>query len=285
MIVEYATTAAAFTLANFKADIAGLIAGTITTVSGLSSSCDKTKTVMTGTYPASTYTLENGTSWTFSKVHHRYSGVKHYFRLVWTDASNRITSIVQSQGYTSGTDTLVNSYSNTTTITATPYYPGDPFPIKFILIVAQESVVLYSKGDGATGYFQAYAIVDITKNSLSAYHTTSALQGFYDFSYNYFSSPYMVQRTASGVETYATQSSIVPTYTNTGLYTDENSKYVIIETPFVITNTNFMNQPFYLYGIYCLPNIGTTIIPNEIKYNTNTRIRLNGTANPVVPIN
>lgn len=106
MLVKYRMVAGA-TLADMKADIHKIIAGQITTVADFSSSCDKTNTVIYGSYPTGVYTVENAGTYTYSKTHNQDSSYKHYFRLVW--GATYLDQIILAQGYTSGTNTLVNS--------------------------------------------------------------------------------------------------------------------------------------------------------------------------------
>jgi hypothetical protein len=93
-----------------KADITGIITGTITSTSSLSSGADTANCAIYGNYPTGIYTVSNSGSSTYAKVHNAYNTYTHYIRMGW-DGSTGLSSISLAQSYTSGTDTLVNSYS------------------------------------------------------------------------------------------------------------------------------------------------------------------------------
>jgi len=107
MIVKYRMNSTC-TLANMKADINKIILGTATSPADFSSGCDTANTVFYGTYPSSIYAVVNAGSSTYSKKHNDYgASYTHYFRLTYD--STKLQTIALANGYTSGTDTLVNS--------------------------------------------------------------------------------------------------------------------------------------------------------------------------------
>ena len=131
MLVKYRMAAGA-TLADMKADIHKIIAGQISVVADFSASCDKTNTVIYGSYPTGVYTVEDAGTYTYSKTHNQDSSYKHYFRLVW--GSTYLDQIILAQSYTSGTNTLVNSttssvwrYAFETGFSATNYTGMDSY--------------------------------------------------------------------------------------------------------------------------------------------------------------
>lgn len=117
MIIRYRMNSSC-TLANLKTDLHNIISGNITTTADFSAGCDKTNSVIYGTYPTGTYSVQNASTYTYSKIHNDYgAGTTHYFRLSFD--STQLTGLTLAQSYTSGTDTLVNSQSLTTERDAT----------------------------------------------------------------------------------------------------------------------------------------------------------------------
>ena len=106
MLVRYRMLAGA-TLADLKSDIHKIISGAISTTADFSTSCDKTNTVIYGSYPTGVYTVQDAASYTYSKTHSQYAGTTHYFRLVY--GATNLDQIVLAQSYTAGTNTLVNT--------------------------------------------------------------------------------------------------------------------------------------------------------------------------------
>jgi hypothetical protein len=106
MLVKYRMNSTA-TLTTLKADLHKIISGQITTVADFGTGCDKTNTLVYGTYPTGKYTVENAGTYTYSKVHGQYSDTTHYFRLNF--GATYLDSISLSKSYTSGTNTLVNA--------------------------------------------------------------------------------------------------------------------------------------------------------------------------------
>lgn len=106
MLVKYRMLAGA-TVADLKADIHKIIAGTVSTTADFSNSCDKTNTLIFGSYPTGKYSVQHAGTYTYSKVHSQYNDVTHYFRLNW--GAGGLDTVDLAQSYTSGTNTLVNS--------------------------------------------------------------------------------------------------------------------------------------------------------------------------------
>ena len=114
MIIRYRMNSTC-TLANLKTDLHNIISGNITTTADFSSGCDKTNSVIYGTYPTGIYSVQNAGTYTYSKIHNDYgAGTTHYFRLSFD--STKLTGITLAQSYTSGTDTLINSQSLSTEV-------------------------------------------------------------------------------------------------------------------------------------------------------------------------
>lgn len=106
MLVKYRMVSGA-TVADLQSDIHKIISGAISTVSDFSNSCDKTNTLIFGTYPTGKYAVQDAGTYTYSKVHSQYPGTTHYFRLNW--GASGLDTVNLAQSYTAGTNTLVNS--------------------------------------------------------------------------------------------------------------------------------------------------------------------------------
>lgn len=172
MLIRYRTNDSC-TLQNFKDDLNNLITGAVTTVNGLSSGVNKTASVIYGSYPTGTYSRVNGTTYTYSKAHNDATTSKtHYFRLNFD--STKLTTIQLAQSYTSGTDTLVNSYTTTTNITPTAYKALKPFGID--IIINNKMLAIFAPTSGIL-----IAILDLGHSSTTRTYTNSMLMGIQDF--------------------------------------------------------------------------------------------------------
>ena len=152
------------TYANMKADITGILTGTITTTGGLSAGADTANSTVYGTYPSGIYSVSNSGTSTYAKIHNAYNTYTHYYRMGW-DGSTSLTSVSLAQSYTSGTDTLVNSYSYSlpTALAVQSYQPID--------IVVTNSCVFFS----CPAYGINFGIFDIGHSGLTRAFTSSAL--------------------------------------------------------------------------------------------------------------
>jgi len=147
-----------------KADITGIITGTITSTGSLSSGADTAHCAVYGTYPGGSYTVSNSDTDTYAKVHNSYNTTTHYFRLGW-DGSTGLSSISLAQSYTSGTDTLVNSYNYSFGFTLVPqtYQAID-------IIVNTNCFYINAPSQGVS-----VGIFDIGHNGLTRTYTDSML--------------------------------------------------------------------------------------------------------------
>lgn len=172
MLVRYRMNSTC-TLANMQTDINNIILGNVTNVSQLSSGADQTNSVIYGSYPTGKYARVNGTSYTYSKVHNDASTSKtHYFRLTY-DAT-QLTTFALAQSYTSGTDTLVNSYAATVNIQRFPFVPAIQNGID--IVISDKVFVIMAPQSGSL-----IGIVDIGHNSVSRAYTNSMLMVLQDF--------------------------------------------------------------------------------------------------------
>lgn len=159
MLVRYRTDSGT-TISDFKADLDGIIQGTITSVNQLSTTA-RTNSTIVGSYPTGKYTRVNQTSYTYSKAHNEVAGYTHYFRLTFD--STMLTTVTLASGYTSGTDTLLNSTATSVNIQNFRYDSAYPtaFDIiindKFIFFCAPQSNTYLGLFDlGHTGITRAY---------------------------------------------------------------------------------------------------------------------------------
>ena len=109
MLVRYRTTGNQ-TLANFQADLNSIITGGVGSTNDLSAPA-RTYSSIYGTYPNGIYSRVNATTYTYSKAHNVIAGYTHYFRFGFS--ATQLTTWDLAQSYTSGTDSLVNTYQKT----------------------------------------------------------------------------------------------------------------------------------------------------------------------------
>jgi hypothetical protein len=169
MLVRYRCTSIP-TMAQLKADIDGIIQGTITAPSQLSAPAQTS--VFYGTYPTGKYARVNQTSYTYSKVHNSDSNYTHYFRLTFDSTS--LASITLAQGYTSGTDTLLNTKVTTTAIT--PAIFDSNYPMYIDIVVSTKMLCIMAPNSGS--YF---GIFDIGHNGVTRAYTSSMMMCAFDF--------------------------------------------------------------------------------------------------------
>lgn len=168
MLVRYRTTKD-LTLTDFKADLDGIIQGTITQASQLSTSA-KDNSVFYGTYPTGTFTRVNGTSYTYSKTHNEIAGKTHYFRLTFDSVA--LASFTVAKGYTSGTDTLLNTYNSNVGIAPFPY---DIYYKYSVDIIVNEKMIGIFTQNGSSFSFN-----DIGHTGVSRAYTDSMMMAFVD---------------------------------------------------------------------------------------------------------
>lgn len=171
MLVKYRMLQS-ITLQQFRDDIVGLIAGTITNVSSLSAGCDKANSSISGTYPTGKYALVNATSNTFSKIHSTDGSTTDFFRLNF--AANSLQSIALAQTYVSGTDTLVNSVANTVNIVTNAYNPTYPLYSSGLTMVIANSCIHFTSVTSGT----SVGIHDLGESGVTATYPASMKMAF-----------------------------------------------------------------------------------------------------------
>ena len=171
MLVRYRLNSSC-TLQNFKDDINNIILGNVSTVANLSSGADQTNSVIYGTYTPAIYARVNATTYTYSKVHNTFSSYTHYFRLTFD--STQLTTIALAQSYTSGTDTLVNSYASTVNIQRFTF--NSVLQNGIDIIVSGKMLVFIAPQSS-----KMIGIVDLGNSSTTRTYTNSMLMMLQDF--------------------------------------------------------------------------------------------------------
>jgi len=249
------------TIAQFKADIDGIIQGTITQVNQLSAPAQSNSSFY-GSYPTGTFTRVNSTSYTYSKTHNTESKT-HYFRLTFD--STQLTTITLAQGYTSGTDTLLNSTAKTVNIQCFKYDVN--YPASIDIIVNDKMIYFQASQSGVQA-----GILDMGHNGVTRAYSDSMLMAYHDLNdiINTDNSSYTTQLQLFLVNNNASHGASVPyTYNLDTLSYGSASPGYITTTPlkkatttksvFIIENTVYMytysngNALNSIYGLYKLP--------------------------------
>lgn len=264
MLVRYRLSSES-TLANFQADIDGIIQGTITQVNQLSAPA-QANTIFYGSYPTGAFTRVNGTSYTYSKVHNSVTSKTHYFRLTFDAA--QLTTITLAQGYTSGTDTLLNTSAQPVNIQRFIY--DSNYPESLDIIVNDKMLFFRSAQSGV-----ALGIFDIGHSGVTREYADSMLMMFQDMSnvpdfktntggtipytYNFDSLSYGTVTTSVFSQS--------PIKKNTAL-----KKVAVFENPISVTSTQTGSTLNLLYGAYKIPI--PSIISGKLYQDTANLYRL-----------
>lgn len=262
MLVRYRTNST-LTEQQMTDDIVGLIEGTITTVNDLSNGCDKTATTIIGTYPNSIYVKVNGTTNTFSKAHNLDNSIVHYFRLTFSGTT--MTTFSFARSYTAGTDTLVNSQSETVDLTAEPYSTEDQYPIGIDIIITSRCIhfsTIYNAN--SFGFF------DAGSNGITSTYTDHMRMVYlnlrddaYIFGYGYnLLGPY------SG---YGLISGTINNLNLPLLKNNETGAAMTIENPVFVSS---INQGHAAHGVYGISKLGLNLMASGTVYNTSATARL-----------
>jgi hypothetical protein len=171
MLVRYRTTGNQ-TLANFQQDLNNIITGSVAATTDLTTPA-RTYSSIYGTYPVGIYSRVNATTYTYSKAHNVIAGYTHYFRFGFS--ATQLTTWDLAQSYTSGTDTLVNTYQKTgLNINPTINYDLN-YPVGIDIIVNSKCIVLQ-----AIQSAQVQGIFDLGHNGVTRAYTSSMLMAFQD---------------------------------------------------------------------------------------------------------
>lgn len=253
MIVKYSVLPS-ITSGQFASDIVGIISGSITNTAGLSAGADTAHSSFTGNYPSSSIiTLVNAGSNTFSKVHGIDSGYTHYFRL--TFGSSVLTSMSLAQGYTVGTDTLLNSYTQTVNVSPYPYTTTQQFPSTITIVLTSKCVYISSPYAG-----QSFGIFDLTANGITTRYTSSMKMALIQLQTGSYAIPYtyaLTGQTTADAGTSVGYTSLSGNLTNVNSPIpkfDENKQIVMIENPVFIQDYIHGYELFGIYNLFKIPN-------------------------------
>jgi hypothetical protein len=171
MLVRYRTTGNQ-TLANFQQDLNNIITGGVAATTDLTTPA-RTYSSIYGTYPVGIYSRVNATTYTYSKAHNVIAGYTHYFRFGFS--ATQLTTWDLAQSYTSGTDTLVNTYQKTgLNINPTINYDLN-YPVGIDIIVNSKCIVLQAIQSN-----QIQGVFDLGHNGVTRAYTSSMLMAFQD---------------------------------------------------------------------------------------------------------
>ena len=245
MLIRYRVNSAC-TIDNFKTDINNIIVGNIITVNDLSAGADKANSIMYGTYPAGTYARANNTTFTYSKDHNTEAKT-HYFRLNFT--ATGIDQLTLAESYTSGTDTLLNSATFSTSILFNnPYTTINP--VGFDIIVSDklfnivpsgqmEKVGVYDIGHNAVTRAYANTMLMVTGDMGDYNNPKAGLYTYIPYTYFFDTLSYASDMTGQPANAVSTMRK-----------TTGNSVAVIFESAFT---TGVTGAPSLMYGTFRIP--------------------------------
>lgn len=244
------------TSANFIADIVGILDGSITSTAGLSAGADKTNSSFSGTYPTSQLTKVNAGTYTFSKVHGSDNTYTHYFRLAFSGTT--LTTFTVAQGYTSGTDTLLNSVAQTVNVSTNTYSASDQFPAGINIVLNSKCVYISSVTSGIS-----FGLFDLGTNGITSTYANNMKMAYIKTNNGSFNIPYAysLAGTASGY------GSLSGNLTNVQLpvyKSNASNQGVVVENPVFLSH---INQGYSAYGVYGLFKLGTSVLTTDVFYN------------------
>lgn len=245
------------TSANFIADIVGILDGSITSTAGLSAGADKTNSSFSGTYPTSQLTKVNGTSYTFSKVHGTDNTYTHYFRLAFS--GTKLTTFTVAQGYTSGTDTLLNSVTQTVNVSNNTYSASDQFPAGINIVMNSKCVYISSVTSGIS-----FGLFDLGTNGITSTYATNMKMAYIKTNDATFNIPYAYTLGGSGSSGYGSLSGNLTNMQLPIYKSNASNQGVIVENPVFLSH---VNQGYSAYGVYGLFKLGTSVLATDVFYN------------------
>lgn len=251
------------TIAQLTSDINGLIDGTITSVSGLSSGVDKTNSVISGTYPTGTYIKVNNSTNTFSKLHSADPATTHYFRLTYS--ASQMSNISLARSYTAGTDTLLDSAVYTANIAPNTYSTRAQFPSGINMVITNKCIYFSSLTSGRN-----FGIFDLGSNSITNIYTNNMKMAFIDLNARTWGLPYAYSLLGSS-SGYSTITGNIATLTRPIPEYNISNEAVIVENPTFISHTN---QGFAAYGVYGLNTLALNVISSDFTYTNTGVVRL-----------
>ena len=260
------------TVSTLNTDIKGLIDGTITTVSGLSAGCDKANTTISGTYPTGTFVKVNDSSNTFSKIHNTDSAYTHYFRFTYD--STKMTTFTVAQGYTSGTDTLLNSVAQTVNLTPFAYNGAAQFPIGLNIVITSKCLY-FSLITSNIGF----GIFDLGNNGITSNYASNMKMAYINPINQTFNVPYAYNLTGSTSGYTSMSGNLISLYTPPTLESNLTGAMVVIENPAFLSSNN---QGHQAYGVYNLLKIPEFSYATDTVYNTSGVSRLTANSYAII---
>lgn len=260
MLVKYVSHPNA-TVSSIKSDIVSFLGGNIATANDFGDNCNKTSTIVSGTFPSNTYTVANATALSFSKNHADYANTSYYFRIDIT--GNNWISVTASNDYDPSTDTFGNSsftrsYPNNSGY-ASPIAPQSPTgAITFYMIAGQG--MFHMDTPGYSGLAQkSVSLCDISHSSLTREFSNSVLMAGFVSIANCFvtgqqaTCPKMpaangsyLSQVSTGANLTFFSSNLTPPLATAAA----NGDLFTIETPvFMYTNQSAGNTIHYVYGV------------------------------------
>jgi hypothetical protein len=286
MYVRYRISAST-TAADVLNDITGIIGGTITAASGLSTNAQANST-FSGSYPSGTiYAVSYTNSSTASVISKKHNSASSYTSYILLNASSDTTGL--GVGINTSTSALGKDWSSGATITNSatmyankpaflkPYYSTTNIPHELIIILTNKSLVLIQPAHGT-----CIGWVDITSNGVVEKYTTSMRTVMCDFVNSQAKVPYTykLNGTSSGYGTttytgiYNTAGSVPGSSLVPGgsfLTLDENNYPVIIENPSYIRSPDAGGYVNFLYGVVSL---APGVLSSKTIYNTSGVTRI-----------
>lgn len=242
--------------ANFIADIVGILDGSITSTAGLSAGADKTNSSFSGTYPSTKLTKVNAGTYTFSKIHGSDPTYTHYFRLTFSGST--MTTFTVAQGYTSGTDTLLNSAAQTVNLKPNTYTTSDQYPSGINIIINNNCVYFSSITSGI-----GFGLFDLGTNGITSTYTNNMKMAYIKTNDSSYVIPY-AQSLSGKTSTYTSLSGNFTNLTTPVFKSNANNQGVILENPVFISN---VNQGYLAYGVYGLFKLPNNLIASDTVYN------------------
>ena len=261
MLVKYRMLST-ITNAQFKADIIGIIEGTITSTGQLSAGADAANSSFVGTYPTGTYTKVGAGTNTFSKVHGTDNTYTHYFRLTFdagVGLAATLTTFTLAQGYTSGTDTLLNSVAQTVNVSPNAYLASLQFPTGIDIVLTPNSVWIASISSG-----KSFGIFDMGGNGVTSAYANNMKMVYVNTITGAYSIPY-VYKINGALSGYAPLTGNVILLSTPTTATSAAGAVLIIENPIFITD---VSQAYITYALYGLFKIANSIFLVGSVYNT-----------------
>ena len=254
--------------ANFKADIIGILDGSITSTAGLSAGADTANSSFVGTYPSSQLTKVNAGTYTFSKIHGTDNTYTHYFRLTFdagVGLAAKMTTFTVAQGYTSGTDTLLNSVAQTVNVSPNTYISANQYPSGINIVLNSKCVWFSSLTSG-----KSFGIFDLGTNGITNTYANNMKMAYVNTTLGTFNIPYgyVLSGGASG---YTSLTGNLSGPTTPTLMSNISGSAIIVENPAFVSAAT---QGYAAYGVSNLFKLGSNMMAMDSIYNTSGTRRI-----------